>query len=106
MRPPARRSSWCCRDALGSRQIGFQMWTLLLQLSCPLVFADLENRSPVLGLHPVPQAALPQLPRPLIFSPEPLLGTPNPIRVNLIQQGIIPLDDFVLPQIPESREVL
>src|SRR5277367_1339771 len=77
-----------------------------LQLPCAHILTDLEDRSLILRLSPFPQAALAQLSSELIFSAEPLLGTSNPIRVNLIEQSVISLDDSVLPQIPESREVI
>jgi hypothetical protein len=61
---------------------------------------------PVLRLNPLPQAALAQLSSHLIFAAEPLLGAPNPIWVNFIEQSIIPLYDSVFPKIPESREII
>src|SRR4029077_15894516 len=77
-----------------------------LQLPCPHIFTTLENRRPILRLNPLPKAAQPQLSSPLIFSPEPLLSTSDPIRVNLIEQRIISFNDSVLPKIPESGEII
>src|SRR5690348_9494026 len=77
-----------------------------LQPPLPLVLADLEYRSPILRLDPLPKATPTQLPCKLILTPEPLLGTPDPVRVDLIEQPIISLDHAVFPEIPEAGEVV
>src|SRR3984885_5609890 len=80
-----------------------------LQFSSPPIRSDLQNRrvwTPVLGLHPLPKTSLSKLSAQLVFSPEPLLSSPDSIRVNLVQEGIISFDDSVFPYVPETCEIV
>jgi len=56
----------------------------------------------VLGLNPLPKPASASLSFQLLFPSQPLFDIPDPLRMNLVQQGIVALDDVVLPLVPES----
>src|SRR2546423_9643340 len=80
-----------------------------LQLARPEVRAALENRgihAPVLRLDPLPETSLAEFPAQPVLSAEPLLSTSDPVRVNFVEQSVVPGNDPVLPHIPEAREIV
>src|SRR5258705_13869085 len=78
-----------------------------LQRACPQIRTALEDRRVdglVLGLDPVPESPLADLSSQLIFSPEPLLRTSDPVGVDFVEQIVVSRDFSVLPDIPEAGE--
>src|SRR6476646_5543280 len=60
-----------------------------LQRVCPQIRTALEDHRVdglVLGLDPVPESPLAELSSQLIFSPEPLLSTSDPVGVDFVEQ--------------------